>query len=240
LTARDITDASAAQLLGGFWAHLRDRNGHTVAQVPQRPARLTFLEKTPKNALRIPFLNALFPTAKFIFLYRDPRSNIGSLIDGWNSRKFITYPLLPGWEGQPWSFLLVPGWRKVNGGPVSRVAALQWEQADQHIIDDLSGLSRSRWRVVRYESLIADPRAVIRHLCDFVGMHFDARLESVVSGQLPFSAKTLTAPNPDKWRRYEQSILPLLPVLEPLIWRLDTLEHVKVSGTRLAPIRGGS
>jgi hypothetical protein len=114
LTARDITDASAAQLLGGFWAHLRDRDGHTVAQIQQRPARMTFVEKTPKNALRIPFLNALFPAAKFIFLHRDPRSNIGSLIDGWNSRKFITYPP----AGMAGAALVIP--------LSARLAQVQW------------------------------------------------------------------------------------------------------------------
>ncbi|MCF6319791.1 MAG: sulfotransferase [Proteobacteria bacterium] len=31
-----------------------------------------FLEKTPRNALNIPFLLEIFPNAKFIYIYRDP------------------------------------------------------------------------------------------------------------------------------------------------------------------------
>ena len=33
------------------------------------------LEKTPKNSLRVPFLNAVFPQALFVYLYREPRES---------------------------------------------------------------------------------------------------------------------------------------------------------------------
>ena len=47
-----------------------------------------FLEKTPKNALRIPFIKAVFPDARFIYLSRDAGPNISSTMEGLAIRPF--------------------------------------------------------------------------------------------------------------------------------------------------------
>ena len=79
-----------AHLKERFAARMRDRDGR-----PSRgPTRL--LEKTPKNALRIPFLARAFPDARFVFLYRDPRETVSSMLDAWRSERFVTYRDLPG------------------------------------------------------------------------------------------------------------------------------------------------
>ena len=100
----------------------------------------------------------MFPDALFIYLYREPRENVSSAIDAWRSGKFVTYPDLPGWDGPPWSLLLIPGWRELNGKPVEEVAAAQWRAANEHILDDLGKLPRNRWLGVSYAELLADPR----------------------------------------------------------------------------------
>ena len=54
------------------------------------------VEKTPKNCFRISFINKLFSDCKFIFLKRDGRSNINSLIEGWKSNgKYVRAKDLP-------------------------------------------------------------------------------------------------------------------------------------------------
>ena len=103
LTADDASPEVVAALRRAFVAELRDRAG---AQPPATAVRL--LEKTPKNALRVPFLAAAFPDATFVSLYRDPRETLSSMLDAWRSRQFVTYPDLPGWTGPPWSLLLTP------------------------------------------------------------------------------------------------------------------------------------
>src|ERR1051325_11259376 len=90
------------------------------------------LEKTPKNSLRIPFLKTMFPDALFIYLYRDPRATMSSMLDAWRSNKFATYPALPGWTGHPWSLLLVPGWRSLIDKPLAEIVAHQWTTATRH------------------------------------------------------------------------------------------------------------
>src|SRR5438552_329100 len=64
LTAADATPEAAAALRRGFAAQLRGATGVAWRDVTDPLAPLRFLEKTPKNALRIPFLAAVFPEAR--------------------------------------------------------------------------------------------------------------------------------------------------------------------------------
>lgn len=181
-----------------FHASLRDRDG-------QRPGvgRMRMLEKTPKNSLRIPFLASVFPESIFVYLHRDPREVMGSMIDAWNSGKFRTYPNLPGWPGLPWSLLLVPGWRDLIGRTLPEIVAAQWESTTRLLIDDLENLPASRRRVIRYEQIIDDPQSQLATLSASLGLGWDHDLE----GQLPLARYTLSTPRADKWRRHESDIL---------------------------------
>src|SRR3546814_20651431 len=103
LLARDADDEVVAQLRQRFLAQLRDRERR-----PPAPAtRVRMLEKTPKNALRIPLLHTVFPDARFIYLHRDPRQVLGSMLDRWQSECFRPYTALAGRQGPGWVFLLV-------------------------------------------------------------------------------------------------------------------------------------
>ena len=118
--------------------------------------KLRWLEKTPKNSLRIPFLNRLFPDALFVFLWRDPRENVSSIMDAWRAGGWVTYPSLEGWDG-PWSMILPPGWQQLRGRPLEEIAAFQWDRTNTIIIDDLLVRPRERWAVVAYDELRAGP-----------------------------------------------------------------------------------
>jgi hypothetical protein len=174
---------------------------------------LRFLEKTPKNALRIPFFNRVFPDALFVFLWRDPRQNISSIIEAWKSRRWVTYRRLEGWDG-PWSLLLPPGWQALRGKPLEEIAAYQWNTANRIILDDLASLGASRALAVCYDDLLRDPAAEIRRICSFAGLGFDAALQQRVAAPLPPSRFTHTAPAPDKWRMNADSIERVLPPLQ--------------------------
>ena len=115
LTTEDATEGVVAHLKERFAMRLRNQAG-----LPSYgPTRL--LEKTPKNALRIPFLAHAFPDARFVYLYRDPRETVSSMLDAWRSGRFVTYPKLPHWDGPPWSLLLTPGWRGLNGRSLAEI-----------------------------------------------------------------------------------------------------------------------
>lgn len=221
LTAADSTPENVAALCEAFAAQLRDRDGNTG-----RPASVRFLEKTPKNALRIPFLAAAFPDARFIFLHREPRANLSSIIDAWRSQRFVTYPSLPGWTGDPWSLLLIPGWRDLAGKPLAEIAARQWSAANSAILDALAALPRDRWCSISYEEVIADPQSAAERLSAFAGWRWDQTIDA----NLPLSRHTLTPPEPEKWRANEAELAPVLPHIAPVAERI-----LAIAGEALTP-----
>ncbi len=215
LTRRDATTAIVAELRQRFTGRIHDR----YQQPPASGASVRLLEKTPKNALRVPFLLEVFPDAQFIFLQRDARANLSSMMQAWRAKGWITYRQLPGWPG-PWSLLLPPGYERLQGKPLEEVVAFQWRVANETILDDLADLPRERWTTVLYEAFIADPRTEIGKLLDFAGIAMDPRLEDYLSRPLPLSKHTQTQPDPDKWKQNEREIARVLPQLAAVAGRL--------------------
>lgn len=187
---------------------------------PSPDARL--LEKTPKNALRIPFFERVFPDARYIFLWRDPRENLSSIIEAWRAGQWITYPQLPGRQG-PWSLLLPPGWQQLHDAPLEQIAAHQWRVTNETVLDDLARLPRDRWTSVSLAAFLDDPSATVRRLCGFLGQPFDDALAARTAAPLPPSRYTHTAPAPGKWQRNATAIEQVLPGLEACWQRLRAL-----------------
>jgi hypothetical protein len=223
LSAEHATESIGREIDRMLAKRMIDSNQQPVATA----ATLRWLEKTPKNALRIPFFDRLYGDALFILLWRDPRENLSSIMEAWKARCWITYRELDGWDG-PWSLLLPPGWRDLKGRPLGEIAAAQWEITNRTALADLRGLSAQRWMSLRYSDLVANPRDAVERICHFAGIELDAALERRVAGSLPVSRYTLTPPAPDKWRRNEQAVLGVLPRVEAT-WRdleaLDTAER---------------
>lgn len=194
---------------------LRDGADAPYANQPS----VRWLEKTPKNALRIPFFDKVFPDARWIFLWREPEENVSSIIDAWRSGGWVTYPQLQGWDG-PWSLLLPSGWQTLKGRPVEEVAAHQWAATNTTIMDDLEALPADRRHVVRYADFVADPSGVIGGIADFAGIAFDDALKARTGGPLPDSRHTLEPPRPDKWKKNAAEIGRVLPGLEAVRARL--------------------
>jgi hypothetical protein len=168
------------------------------------------LEKTPKNALRIPLFNRIFPDAQFIYLWRDPRENLSSLMEAWRSGRWETYRELDGFAG-PWSMVLPPGWRALSGRPIEEIAAFQWESTNRIVRDDLSMLSADRWTAVEYSEFIRAPQATVERLCSFLGIEVDPALRARVNSPLPPARYTHTPPKAGKWRMNETLIERVLP-----------------------------
>ena len=220
LNAVHCTDSVARQIMQGVSSKLQSSEGQPV----NPEAEIRWLEKTPKNALRIPFFDAIFPDARFVFLWRDPRESLGSIIEAWLSGNWQTYPALDGWDG-PWSLLLPPGWRALRGKALEEIAAYQWDCTNRIVLDDLANLTRDRWTSLCYSELVSRPEATIRRLCEFARIEFDATLAQRVSAPLPLSRYTQTPPAAGKWRKHEATILRILPGVESTWQRLQALER---------------
>jgi hypothetical protein len=211
LDAGDATPEVITALRERFRKRAFDRNGEKL------PGCIRLLEKTPKNALRISFLARVFPDALFIYLYRDPRQVMASMMEAWESGGFVTYPQLPDWTGLPWSLVLTPGWRELIGKPLPDIVAAQWRAVTEILLDDLEALTPDRWTTVRYDRFVADPDAVIRGICAAVGFEWDRQL----SHELPLANHTVSAPDAEKWRKRESDILPRLQQMAETIARAE-------------------
>jgi LPS sulfotransferase NodH len=124
LLAENTNERITSMLRKRFARMLRDRDGLKFTE-RRDTSPLRFLEKTPKNALRQPFLEQIFPGALYVYLYREPRANISSMMEAWRAGRWVTYPRLRGWNGMPWSLLLPPGWQKLDGRPLQEICAFQ-------------------------------------------------------------------------------------------------------------------
>ncbi|MHA3771807.1 TIGR03032 family protein [Verrucomicrobiota bacterium sgz303538] len=233
LTSADADPGTIQTLHAAFMGCLRDRDGRTWNEAR---GAVRMLEKTPKNALRIQFLAEAFPDALFIFLHRDPREDISSILDAWRSGRFVTYPQLPGWSGLPWSMLLIPKWTELVGKPLGEIAARQWMVANEQIMEDLVGLPRDRWCAVSYEETVSDPQAVAKRLCAFAGWRWDQPVES----PLPLSAHTLTPPDPEKWRNNEAELETVLPQTEEIAARVRAFARGELPTRRAMPQRAAA
>ncbi len=216
---------TADTLRAAFLAELCDRQGQRYLALPngRRPMQVQMLEKTPENALRIPMLVAAFPNACFIYLLREARQNVSSMVEAWQHSGFINVPQLPGWKAHQWHLLLPPGWQAYEGRPIDEIAAFQWASANETILDDLALLSSERWIAVDYDDLLAEPEKVLQRICDFIGIPFDQDLTEVARRPLRLSATTIHYPSRSRWR-YNRDFREL--VLRPfgtVIKRMDGL-----------------
>jgi Sulfotransferase family len=212
LGAADADPDTREKTRVAFLAAVRDRNRRLYSMLTgtERPDIVRLLEKTPRNSLRIPFLKSLFPDCKFVFIYRQPHTNLASLLDRWYAPGPPTYTI----DGFDWKFLMVPGWRGLMSRPVPEIAAVQWAVANTFIVNDLAKLPREDWCSVRYEELVANPVAEITRICRFTSVDMDGRVMDRSMKPLPLSRSTLTPPDPDKWRRHEEVLKAILPSIE--------------------------
>ena len=201
-----------------------DGVNYTALQGKKRPTRVQFLEKTPRNALNIPFLLKVFPDARFIFLHRRAEENISSIMEGWEKKgSFVRFNDLPDWPLGYWCFVLPREWRTMKGRSIAEIAAYQWAACNDAIIDGLETLPKSRKITLGYDELIDNTPKTIKRLCDFIGVKVDQALYDRVTNPLPLSKSTASKPRKDKWRDREQDILPLIDGLSTTINRIQSL-----------------
>jgi len=220
LTDKDGDQHSISLLKQTFQNSLinRDRKKYSL----ESNGAIRFLEKTPKNSLRIRFLNKVFPDAKFIFLVRDPKENISSILDAWNSKNFITYPNLPDFKDR-WSLLLLPNWPDLKNKSNPEIATRQWQTCNETILNELKEIPNDRWTIVNYQDLILNPDNVISKTCEFIGVEKDQHLTDITNNRLSLSEFTLTAPKNNKWHKNASLLFPHMSKLTNIIAEINKL-----------------
>jgi hypothetical protein len=221
LTAANLNDALAEQLKldmlrGMFSAHGERVNSETGS--------IRLLEKTPKNCLRIPFIESLYPDARYIYLYRDPKDSISSIIEGWRHQRFVTYGDVRMAHGR-WCFLRPPGWQEMLNRSLQEIAAFQWKTCQDIILGDLAAIDSSRWTICAFDEFLWDPKSTIGRLQDFCELDADPALEKYCTSALPQSRYTQTAPAKGKWMQHQAGITEIFPSLKSTINRINTFAN---------------
>jgi hypothetical protein len=190
------------------------------------------LDKTCINAMRVPYLYRLFPQARFVYIHRDGRDNVSSLMDGWlHDGHFALGKLLgplpcavniDGGAFRDWSFLLPPGWRDYNDAPLEEVCAHQWLMANRLALEASRQIPAEQWIRLRYEDIFDRPVEMFREVFDRLELPFDeairrrcatldTRPTSIVGG----------APKKEKWKeQHAAKIERILPRIRPLMVEL--------------------
>jgi hypothetical protein len=190
------------------------------------------VDKTCINVMRVPYLHRLFPEARFVYIHRDGRDNVSSLIDGWLhdghfalTRSLGAFPCPVAIEGgtiREWSFFLPPGWRDYNEAALEDVCAHQWTVANRLALDAGAHLPPAQWIRLRYEDIFDRPVEMFREVFERLDLPFDdtirrrcaelnARPTSIVKG----------APQRQKWKgEHAHRIERILPAIAPLMSEL--------------------
>jgi Sulfotransferase family len=211
-TASDATPEVAARI----------RRSFALTTGPRR----RLVDKTPRNSLRVGFVGAVFPDARFVLLQRDGRDNVNSLINAWRSPRYRTYRLprphsIAGTDPAWWKFVLYPQWERDRAAPLEIVCAHQWMSCNTVALDDLEAHARSRWIAVRYEDLVSSPARTVGAILEFLELPYEPAVRRRAEASESTPLNVVTPPERGKWRRENpDAVAAILPLIEPLMERL--------------------
>jgi hypothetical protein len=212
LTAADLTPQAATRIRRRFFLAVGNKR--------------RLIDKTPRNSVRVPFVNELFPDATYVFLRRDGRDNTNSLINAWRTTRYRTYRLpephsIPGVDPLWWKFILYPGWREDAHGPLEVVCARQWLASNRGALDASRAIQPRHWIDVRYEDLVERPEAQIGRILAALDLPYDDALREKARSIAATPINVVTAPEPGKWRRENpDEIGSVLWLIEPVMREL--------------------
>ncbi|MGQ9670728.1 MAG: sulfotransferase family protein, partial [Desulfosoma sp.] len=185
------------------------------------------LDKTCINVLRILYLYRLFPKAFFIYIHRDGRDNVNSLMEGWKQtprfalRQFLG-PLpekvrIDGGRYEDWCFFLPPEWRRFNEASLERVCAHQWVSANQAALAAERVVPQGQWIRIRYEDFFVNPVAVFQGVFERLDLPFEGTIRRRCEALLQHQTSLVSGPpRLEKWKTQNpQAIERVLDVLEP-------------------------
>ncbi|WP_020651186.1 sulfotransferase family protein [Solimonas variicoloris] len=144
------------------------------------------VDKYPELVFRVPFVRRIFPDAKFLFLVRNGWDTCHS-IQHWSERLGVN----EGQERHDWWGVNNRKWALLIDQVASKdpdfaphldelrnlqkhtdMAAVEWILTMREGLR-LQALLPDAIQTVKYEHLVADPRLVLRQICDFCGLEED-------------------------------------------------------------------
>ena len=193
------------------------------------------LDKTCINTMRVGYLHRLFPKARFVFIHRDGRDNVSSMMDGWRLGRtdggfgltqFHGAAPVPvainGGEFKEWHFFLPPGWRDYNRAGLDEVCAFQWVSANRLALDARAQVPKAQWIEVRYEDIFDRPVEMFGAVFDRLGLAFDAAMRERCASLFKRPTSIVRGlPSKQKWKdNNPKAVERVLPLIAPMMTRL--------------------
>lgn len=158
------------------------------------------VEKTCANSLRVPYVDAVFPTARYIFIHRDPVDCVVSASKRWGApidwsytlskARYVPYRDIPVYgmrfarnrlhqmtsgRGRvaSWGPIFDGMSRELVRHTVTEVSAMQWLACVGQSAAAFAAIVPNRWATVSYEEFVRDPTGGLASLCDFLDLSLE-------------------------------------------------------------------
>jgi hypothetical protein len=175
---------------------IRQRILHQLSAFSSGAAFL--IEKTVENCVRVPYVQAVFPEARFIHLIRDGRDVVESVYREWMRppdwgyilQKARTYPLTDAFDyavsyagsalrkviardrtkaADPWGVRYQGIHEDLATKDLLEVCAIQWACSVGMSLAALESLPAERVLQIRYEAFVQNPSDHLRQIAQFAG-----------------------------------------------------------------------
>lgn len=205
------------------------------------------VEKTCANSLKVPFINEIFPDAKYIFLIRDGRDVASSAKQRWTAPLELKYiwkkvKYVPVTDIPYYGFRyfinrvkklfnkekrlafwgpLYPGMmQNLKKDSLIEVCAKQWVACVNIAYKDLSKIEASRVYMMKYETFVTNPEAEMRKVADF--LNADASDETIKKSVKKVSPKSIHNYKKHLSERELEKLDPIVnPVMENIYNRIN-------------------
>ena len=212
-------------------AHANDRTKRKILSrcegVVRQSGRLRYLDNLAYHALRIPFIHAIVPDARIVYVIRNPTDTIPEMLYGWTYRDTLVKAVARRRKHLKVSALPRLGWRfahnyvqsrlfgrRATWGPrvpglqafatthsTAQVAAFQWHRMNEIGLEDMASLPAGIGLTVRYEDLLTDPVHQARRIASFCEVQdphaITAFAKTYIDPNFPFDKKI--CPTKEQW-----------------------------------------
>jgi len=151
-----------------------------------------FVHKSPKNCIRIRWLNEMFPKAFYIYIKREPKPIVSSY--RFKIEKEIEFKNRnrPNQTDNAWEEIVA---KFENNTTLLETCAIHYKYLMKFLQRDLP-LIKERTMEVDYKEFVKNPRDELKRLYNFVGLSWYKELEKVIPEHLELK-------NNEKWKTLE-------------------------------------
>jgi tetratricopeptide (TPR) repeat protein len=206
---RDFVETSEglrrlAQMSSSERSIYRDAYGRRLADAAGTPPP-TLIDKLPLHTAFLPVIASLMPDARVVFVVRDPRDVcLSCFMQRFSLNTAMAHFLDLEMTVEYYAEVMAIGLESLERLPVRHVR-------------------------IRYEALVDNPEPLLRKVCDLLGEDWDPAMLDYRSGLAGSRidtpsyrqvARPLYTSSIGRWRRYRDSMGPLLEKLQPFVERL--------------------